>query len=379
MKKVVVNIARVILAVTLIFSGFVKAVDPMGTQYKIDDYLTALHLSDYFPSIMSLALSVLLSALEFLLGICLLLAIRRRSVSVLTLILMLVMTPLTLWLALTNPISDCGCFGDAIVLTNWQTFGKNAILLLSAFIVWLWPLSMVRFVTKSNQWIVISYTILFILAVSGWSLYDRPYFDFRPYHVGVNLQEGWQQMMEGKESPYAEFFIEQQSDSEDITEQVLTTSGYTFLLVAPYLEQADDSQLDLINQVYEYAKDNSYPFYCLTASGNQGINMWMETTGAEYPFCLTDGTTLKTVIRSNPGLLLLKDGVIIRKWSHNRLPDETVLTDRLEQLSIGKLDEDPIPGKILVIALWYLLPLVLLVFADRLWAWRNKKVEKVKS
>ena len=379
MKKVVVNIARVILAVTLIFSGFVKAVDPMGTQYKIDDYLTALHLSDYFPSIMSLALSVLLSAFEFLLGICLLLAIRRRSVSVLTLILMLVMTPLTLWLALTNPISDCGCFGDAIVLTNWQTFGKNAILLLSAFIVWLWPLSMVRFVTKSNQWIVISYTILFILAVSGWSLYDRPYFDFRPYHVGVNLQEGWQQMMEGKESPYAEFFIEQQSDSEDITEQVLTTSGYTFLLVAPYLEQADDSQLDLINQVYEYAKDNSYPFYCLTASGNQGINMWMETTGAEYPFCLTDGTTLKTVIRSNPGLLLLKDGVIIRKWSHNRLPDETVLTDRLEQLSIGKLDEDPIPGKILVIALWYLLPLVLLVFADRLWAWRNKKVEKVKS
>ena len=376
MKKVVVNIARVILAVTLIFSGFVKAVDPMGTQYKIDDYLTALHLSDYFPSIMSLALSVLLSALEFLLGICLLLAIRRRSISVLTLILMLVMTPLTLWLALTNPISDCGCFGDAIVLTNWQTFGKNAILLLSAFIVWLWPLSMVRFVTKSNQWIVISYTILFILAVSGWSLYDRPYFDFRPYHVGVNLQEGWQQMMEGKESPYAEFFIEQQSDSEDITEQVLTTSGYTFLLVAPYLEQADDSQLDLINQVYEYAKDNSYPFYCLTASGNQGINMWMETTGAEYPFCLTDGTTLKTVIRSNPGLLLLKDGVIIRKWSHNRLPDETVLTDRLEQLSIGKLDEDPIPGKILVIALWYLLPLVLLVFADRLWAWKSKKVKK---
>ena len=141
MKKVIVNIARIVLAVTLIFSGFVKAVDPMGTQYKIDDYLTALHLSEYFPSIMSLALSVLLSALEFLLGICLLLAIRRRSASVLTLILMLVMTPLTLWLALTNPISDCGCFGDAIVLTNWQTFGKNAILLLAAFIVWLWPLS----------------------------------------------------------------------------------------------------------------------------------------------------------------------------------------------------------------------------------------------
>ena len=233
-----------------------------------------------------------------------------------------------------------------------------------------------RFVTKSNQWIVISYTILFILAVSGWSLYDRPYFDFRPYHVGVNLQEGWQQMMEGQDSPYAEFFIERQDDMEDITEQVLTTPGYTFLLVAPYLEQADDSQLDLINQAYEYAKDNSYPFYCLTASGNQGVNMWRETTGAEYPFCLTDGTTLKTVIRSNPGLLLLKDGTIVRKWSHNRLPDENVLTGRLEELSIGQLDEDNIPGKILVIALWYLLPLALLVLTDRLWAWRCKKVKK---
>lgn len=376
MKKIVVNIARVVLAVTLIFSGFVKAVDPMGTQYKIDDYLGALHLGEYFPSIMSLTLSVLLSALEFLLGTCLLLAIRRRSASLLTLILMLVLTPLTLWLALTNPISDCGCFGDAIVLTNWQTFGKNAILLLLAFIVWRWPLLMVRFVSKSNQWLVISYTVLFILAVSGWSLYDRPYFDFRPYHVGVNLQKGWQQMMEGQESPYAEFFIEQQDDMEDITEQVLTTPGYTFLLVAPYLEQADDSQLDLINQVYEYAKDNGYPFYCLTASGDQGIGMWRETTGAEYPFCLTDGTTLKTVIRSNPGLLLLKNGTIVRKWSHNRLPDESVLTGRLEQLSIGQLDEDTIPEKILIIVLWYLLPLALLVLADRLWAWRCRKVEK---
>ena len=379
MKKVIVNIARGILAIVLILSGFVKAVDPLGTQYKIEDYLQAMgltSLSGPMGSWGALAVAVVLAAVEFCIGIFLLFAIRRRLSSRLALVIMAVMTPLTLWLALANPISDCGCFGDAIVLTNWQTLWKNVILLAAAIVVAKWPREMFRFVSESNQWIVVNYSVVFILVIAGWSLYDRPQFDFRPYHVGSDLRTGWNKMMEGEESPYADFFIERMDDGEDITEQVLGSEGYTFLLVAPYLEQADDSQLDLINQVYEYAKDNSYPFYCLTASGNQGINMWMETTGAEYPFCLTDGTTLKTVIRSNPGLLLLKDGVIIRKWSHNRLPDETVLTDRLEQLSIGKLDEDPIPGKILVIALWYLLPLVLLVFADRLWAWKSKKVKK---
>ena len=190
MRKVLVNIARVVLAVVLIFSGFVKAVDPMGTQYKMADYLEALHLAPYVHDAMTLGAAILLSAFEFSLGIFLLLAIRRRTVSLLTLILFLVMTPLTLWLALTNPVSDCGCFGDAVVLTNWQTFWKNAVLLAMAVLIWRHPLDMYRFVSKSNQWIVINYTAIFILVVSGWSLYDLPYFDFRPYHIGANIRQG---------------------------------------------------------------------------------------------------------------------------------------------------------------------------------------------
>ena len=354
-----------------ILSGFVKAVDPLGTQYKTADYLTAMHLGPYVPDFVALGFAVLLSALEFGVGICLLFAIRRRLVSKLVLLMMAVMTPLTLWLAVANPISDCGCFGDAVVLTNWQTFGKNVILLLLAVVVWRWPLDMVRFISKSNQWIVYIYTLLFILLVSGWSLYDLPYFDFRPYHVGTNLRQGWQQTMEGADLPYADFFMERVSDGEDITDSLLANDGYLFLLVSPHLEQADDSQLDLINQIYEYAEDNGYPFYCLTASGAKGINFWRDVTGAEYPFCQTDDIALKTVIRSNPGLLLLKDGVIIRKWSHNRLPDEYQLADRLEQLEIGTMPEDSIPRKVLVIVLWYVLPLLMLTIADRLWAWSN--------
>jgi triosephosphate isomerase len=176
-------------------------------------------------------------------------------------------------------------------------------------------------------------------------------------------------MMDGEESPYTEFFIERVRDGEDITDSLLNQKGYLFLLVAPHVEQADDSQLDLINQMYEYADEHDYPFYALTASGEKGINFWRDITGAEYPFCQTDEIVLKTIIRSNPGLVLLKDGVIIRKWSHNSLPDEYELTDRLENLEIGKIDKETMAEKILVIVLWYLLPLLLLTIADRLWAW----------
>ena len=296
---------------------------------------------------------------------------------------MLVMTPITLWLAIANPISDCGCFGDAVVLTNWQTLAKNVVLLGLACIVRRWPLEMMRFISRSNQWIVINYSALFIVAVSGWSLYDLPYFDFRPYHVGTDLRAGWLKMMEGEESPYADFFVErlpdvsenensdQVEDSEEITEPMLLNQGYTFLLIAPHLEQADDSQLDRINEVHEYAQDYDYPFYCLTASGKQGIQQWRDRTGAEYPFCQTDDIVLKTMIRSNPGLMLLKDGKVIRKWSHNRLPREEALNKQLQFLEIGKMPEDSVPQKVLTILLWYVLPLLLLTLADRLWMWSN--------
>jgi len=379
LRKVIVNIARLVLAVTFVLSGFVKAVDPLGTQYKIADYLQALHLSAYAPDFVTLGMSVLLSAIEFGLGICLLFAIRRRLASLLTLLALIVMTPLTLWLAVANPISDCGCFGDAIVLTNWQTFWKNVVLLVAAVIVRCWPLDMVRFISRSKQWIVINYSAIFILVVSGRSLYDLPYFDFRPYHIGTDLKAGWQKMLQGEESPYADFFMERATDGEDITDSLLTGKGYLFLLVAPHLEQADDSQLDLINQVYEYAQDHDYPFYCMTASGEEDIVRWQDQTGAEYPFCHTDDIVLKTMIRSNPGLLLLKDGVIIRKWSHNRLPDEYTLNGRLETLEIGSLPEDSIPQKVLYIFLWYILPLLLLSLGDRLWAWSRWAKKKEQS
>ena len=384
MKKSLVNICRLVLAVVFILSGFVKAVDPLGTQYKIQDYLEAMHIGAV-PDILTLTASVAQSALEFCLGIFMLFVIQRRLTSRLILIIMLVMTPLTLWLALTNPISDCGCFGDALVLTNWQTFWKNVVLLVCAIIVARWPRQMFRFVSESNQWIVINYSILFIVVVSAWSLYDLPQFDFRPYHIGTNLRDNWEKTMDGEDLPYADFFIEKVDDGEDITEEVLADTGYVFLLVSPWLEQADDSRLDLINEIYEYCQEQSYPFYCLTASSGKAMQQWLDRTGAEYPFCQTDGIVLKTVIRSNPGLLLLHDGVIIRKWSHNRLPeiDEAQTTLPLQQMSYGRMPGDSIPGRIAQILLWFVLPLSLLTIADRMWMWtrwiRRRRTNKTQK
>ena len=370
MRKAVVNVCRLILAVAFILSGFVKAVDPLGTQYKIHDYLGAWGLASVVPDFMTLSASVVQSSAEFFLGICLLFAIRRRLVSLIVMILMVVMTLLTLWLAVANPISDCGCFGDALVLTNWQTFWKNVVLLAAAVIVWRYPLDMGRIISRSNQWIVMNYSAFFILVIiAGRSLYTLPQFDFRPYHIGTNLREGWQRMIDGEESPFAEFFIESTEESEDITQQVLENESYTFLMVSPHLEQADDSQFDALNRIYEYSQEHGYPFYCLTASGQRGITRWQDITGAEYPFCLTDETTLKTVIRSNPGMLLLKDGVIIRKWSHNALPTAEEMSQPLEESELGQLPSDNVASKILWILTWFVLPLVLLTVADRLWAW----------
>jgi len=421
MRKVLVNICRLVLAVTFILSGFVKAVDPLGTQYKLNDYLEAMHLGDLVPQTVTLMGSIALSTVEFCIGIFLLFVIYRRFTSRLALLVMSIMTVLTVWIYMADPVSDCGCFGDAVVLTNGQTLLKNIILLACAVIVAWKPLDMLRFISHTNQWIVINYSVLFILFVAGYALYDLPQFDFRPYHVGANIKEGME-VPEGAEQPQfettfimekngerREFGIDNYPDStwtyidtrtvqtkqgyvppihdfsittpegEELTEEILNDKGYTLLLISPHLEDADDSQFDLINQIYEYAEDNDYPFYCLTASGEQGISRWRDITGAEYPFALTDETTLKTIIRSNPGLLLLKDGTVIRKWSHNRLPDEYALNQPLEKLELGQLPEDSVPGKIVVILLWYVLPLLVLTIADRLWAWSRWLKKKKES
>ena len=410
--KMTVNLCRIIVALTFIFSGFVKAIDPIGLQYKLQDYLGAIGIPGFLPDWMLLIMAVLLAAVEFCMGIFLLFAIQRRLISKLIVVFMSIMTLITVWLVVANPVKDCGCFGDALHLTNTETLVKNIILLGCSIVIMQRPLAMFRFISESNQWIVINYTIVFIFVCSGLSLYYLPLFDFRPYRIGTNIPRGmeipkdaeqplfettfimekggqrkeftlndypdstWKfidsktvQVKEGYIPPIHDFSIADKETGKDLTDSVLRHKGYTFLLIAPYLERADDSNFGDIDQLYEYAQTYNIPFYCLTASTAKAIQRWRDITGAEYPFCITDETTLKTIVRSNPGLLLLKDGTIINKWSHNQLPNGAKLSLPITQSALGKMPQDSVPGKILEIILWFILPLTLLTLADRLWAW----------
>ena len=421
---IIVNLCRLVLALTFIVSGYVKSIDPLGTQYKLQDYLAAIDMAGIVSPWVTLIASVLLSAVEFSLGIFMLFAIRRLIVSRLVLLMMTVMTLLTVWIYFADPVKDCGCFGDAFVLTNGETLFKNIVLIVCAAIVAWRPGKMLRLISKSNQWIVMNYAVVYTLATSLWCLYSLPTFDFRPYHIGVNIKQAmvippgapkteyattflmrkdgttkeftldnypdstWEFVdaisvvtKQGYEPPIHDFFMTSCDTGEDITDSVLTQRGYTFLLVSPSLSRADDGNFGDIDQVYEYAQEHNVPFYCLTASSASDIDRWRDITGAEYPFCLTDETTLKTIIRSNPGLLLLKDGTIIGKWSHNLLPQNDELTAPLSQLSIGSMpDNGSMASRILKVALTFVLPLLLLTIADRLWAWskwvKSKSNEK---
>ena len=415
-----VNVCRFVLAATFIFSGYVKAIDPLGTLYKLKDYAAAMSLNGLLPDWMLVGVAIALGALEFALGVFMLFAVRRHVVSRITLAFMAVMTVLTLWIFVADPVKDCGCFGDALKLTNGETLLKNIVLIACAALVAWRPVDMARFISRSNQWIVRYYTVAYIVITSVYCLYTLPIFDFRPYHVGMNIKQGmeipegaeqpefestfllrkngetreftldnypdstWEyvdtrtvQTKKGYEPPIHDFALTSCDTGEDITEQVLTKKGYTFLLVSPRLAVADDSNFGDIDQIYEYAEENGADFYCVTASANDEIERWRDLTGAEYHFCNADETTLKTMIRSNPGLILLKDGTIIGKWSHNTLPQTDDLTAPLQQLTIGKAQNDSTTKRLLIVLLTFFLPLSALTLADRLWAWskwiRNKQ------
>lgn len=411
-----VNVCRFFLAIVFIFSGFIKANDPMGTVYKVQDYLEAFGLMDLSTGFLPYVSAWTLALIEFTVGSYFLFGIRRKLASVFNMFFMLLMTAVTLWLALANPISDCGCFGDALVLTNWETFWKNVLLLIPSVTVFFKYKQIIKIVTYKMDWLVAMYSSIFIFLFTYYSLRNLPVFDFRPYHIGADIRQGmeipegtspsvyetiftyekngkkqdftidnypndstWKFVEsrtilkeKGYEPPIKDFIVLDNEDGLDITEDILNRD-YVFLLVAPWLEKADDSSMDLINEIYDYSLDHGYGFYCVTASSDEAIARWQDYTGAEYPFATMDEIVLKTMIRSNPGLILLRNGVVVNKWGNFSIPDEYQLTDSLDKLPIGNLENHTIWDKLKNIMAWFFGPLLLFIFIDLLWIGFQKK------
>lgn len=370
------HLARVLLGLTFVFSGFVKGIDPLGSTYKFTDYFNAFHMP--WATGLAFTLGILLSATEFFMGVALVFNFYTRIVSWMTLFFMVFFTGLTFVLALTNPVTDCGCFGDALILTNWQTFYKNIVLLALAIYVFY---QRKNFRGKSGPVLSIGLTVMTMTVyfyLVDYSYNHLPIIDFSPYKVGVNIPEAmktpenapkavykntfiyqnlktgdekkfteanypWKDTLnwkfvkmettlerEGYVPPIHDFTIET-ADGEDVKDFFLYDDQYTLLVVAYDLDKTNVEGMRKIAELASEASGKKYKFILLTATSPDEFDAFREKTGVNFDFFNTDETTLKTMIRSNPGLIILKKGTIIRKYHYNHIPVLQTLETELDQ------------------------------------------------
>lgn len=361
-KGIIAIICRTLLGLVFVFSGVVKAIDPLGTVYKIEDYLKAF--GGFFVDLLPLAsvAAVGLIVLELLLGVCMVMNVRTRWTAWLALVFYAVMTPLTLYIAIANPVSDCGCFGDAIVLTNWQTFEKNVVLIVLATI-----LVVLRKHTHSlwRNWmemVIAGVTIVAALAFMGYTHKHLPVIDFRPYKVGNHIptlmeypegaavdeyeisfvyeKDGVEQTFTLDNYPKGDStwtFVRQESklikkgyeppihdleilnaDYEDITWDILESEAPVTLVVMYDLSKVDMKQIPKVETLVDNCMLNMEPCYILTGSGtDEIIGFSMEYPNLAECICTCDPVTLKTIVRANPGVIVVQNGVIIEKYNIN--------------------------------------------------------------
>lgn len=357
------SIARTLLALTFLFSGFVKAIDPVGTVYKIEDYLTAF--GGVFTSLLPLATlaAVLLILTEWTLGVMMLLNVRTQWTAWLALAFYLVMTPLTLYIALTDPITDCGCFGDALVISNWQTFWKNVVLL--ALVITL--LCTKKHIPQTFVWWAELGVVAVALALAGglmlYTHYHLPLIDFRPYKIGNNIPElmeipdgapadeyaitliyekdGVEQEFTLQDYPRGDStwrFVDQRStlvkkgyeppihdfvlvdyEGEDVTYDLLEAEKVV-LVVMYDLDKADLSQLPKVSALAADCEEKDLPFFILTAATDERIEEFIEahnefTDEQRLLFLNADGIMLKTIVRANPGVFVIENGTITDKYN----------------------------------------------------------------
>lgn len=363
--KIIKQIARIIVGVTFIFSGFVKGIDPWGSAYKFVDYFVAMGL-DWF-NWAAFPLGILLAFLEFAIGVGLLFNLRLKLSSWLAFIFMVFFTFLTLWIAIYDPVSDCGCFGDALVISNWETFYKNIVLIILTWIVFFYRNNMPRILPGILSGIAGAAFIALYIAISVYSYNHLPILDFRPYKVGVNISEAmsvpegapqpqydnifyyknkktgnierfteenypWEDTLnyefdnlesvlvdKGYEPLIHDFTIET-PEGEDIIDFFIYDENYVFLLIAYDLKKTNTKSQEKINELAKWAIDRDLSFICLTSSLPDESDKFAQDHQVPYEFFNCDEITLKTIIRSNPGLMILKNGTIVAKYHYNDIP-----------------------------------------------------------
>lgn len=377
----------------------------MGMEHKLEAYLQALGGS--FPWIQSHFLAgtiyldlpvVLLATLEFLLGVYFLFGIHQRLSTLVGSVFMTLMTFITLYIYLYDPVPDCGCFGDAIVLSNEQTLAKNVVLLICALGLLFKRKYMVRFILRGSEGVPTNSSIIYIVALSVYSLWFMPLIDFTGYRIGTKIEDALMGEYatrniyadDGKtilevesemvKAPTIDEFSMTLGDTIDIADEILADSSYTYILTLPRLVTADNGCSDQINDVYDFVVDNHLKMYCATSLTEEEQVEWNDRTGGAYPFAQATAEMLEAMVRSNPGILLIHNGMIVGKWGHHKMPVENELSmEALDELSKQALDSSTNRTYILL-SLLYVGLMALVVFIDNMRrGWRMRKAIKLKK
>jgi uncharacterized membrane protein YphA (DoxX/SURF4 family) len=369
--KIIANISRILVGLVFIFSGFVKGVDPLGTAYRMEDYMAAF--GAHWADPLALFLSIVLSALEFTLGMAMLLNLRLKVLSWPLLVLMIFFTGLTLNDAIFNPVPDCGCFGDAIKLTNWETFYKNVVLMVLVIVIFAYR-------DKFKPWLMqvpgnLAVTVIF----AGFTLFSvcqyrhLPMIDFLGWKVGNDMVPDnpgtekvyliYKNKSTGETREYLSpnypwndttwvrewEFVDQRiddsgvikghtlaifdSEGNELTEMFINNPGYQFLVVAYDLDRGSRKGFETMDRLYGEISGLGHSFVVLTGSLEDEINQYREGLHPDLEFYHADDVELKMMVRANPGLVLLKDGVVMGKWHWRDVPGYEELTEEFPGLT----------------------------------------------
>lgn len=352
--KIVREVARFIVGGLFIFSGLIKLNDPTGTAIKLKEYFEVFaqdfaSFFEYFvPAAMFLA--VFLSVLEVVLGIAVLIVHRMRITSMILIALILFFTALTFYSAYFNKVTDCGCFGDAIPLTPWQSFYKDTILVVLIFVIFFNLNKYKEFLSIKVQNIIVIISTIVSTAIALFAIWYLPFIDFRSYAVEKDIVK----LMQPEEAAKYEYVMEKDGRDFKLTEYPKSEEGYTFkeaVVLNPKKSEAkipdfsvwDDAgdatdqilsgeklilvihnvekvSLKNIQEINQLGANSGLETWLLTSSSYETFDAFRHTHQMAFPFYFADETVLKAVVRSNPGILLFKNGVVKGKWHFNSVP-----------------------------------------------------------
>jgi uncharacterized membrane protein YphA (DoxX/SURF4 family) len=311
---ILVQIVRILVGALFIFSGFVKLVDPIGSQYKFEEYFSEGVLNMEFLIPFALIFSIVLIVAEILLGVMILIGYKPKFTVWSLFFLTLVFLFLTWYSAHYNKVTDCGCFGDAVKLTPWETFYKNVILI-ALIIILLIKVKLIKPIFSGKIPKVITLVSLagFMFIVQH-VLIHLPIIDFRAYAIGKNISEGMKYKDDGKIPPVHDFMLE--DSQNDLAPKILKMEK-VMLVIASNLNKSEFEGFPEIKIIADKAIEKGYKVYGVSASFSDIIELTKNKFELPFEFLFCDETTLKTMIRANPGIIILNKGTVVQKknWS----------------------------------------------------------------